>query len=123
MQTLDVRSGTGELMIIATGCAHPPVVINQDTGISTVLRPAHIDHRLLGHWVTVMDGIARTTPGAFWGEMAIAPETGAVRLHLIEGTEVTSCTVRRKPEPAAEAQPRARSGNRRTARAHKDDAQ
>jgi hypothetical protein len=101
MQTLDARFGTEELTIITTGCAHPPVVINQDSGASVVLGPARIDHPLPDHCFTVMNGNAQTTPGAFWGALAIAPEADAVRLHLIEGTEVSRCTVRRKVHPAA----------------------
>jgi hypothetical protein len=101
MQSLDAFFATEELTIVATGCAHPPVVINQDNGASTVLRPADIKHTVPGHLSTVVNGPPQTTPGGYWGQLAIAPEADEVRLHLVEGSEVNRCTVRRKVHPAA----------------------
>jgi hypothetical protein len=101
MQSLDAFFAAEELTIVATGCAHPPVVINQDNGASTVLRPADIKHTVPGHLSTVVNGPPQTTLGGYWGQLAIAPEAGEVRLHLVEGSEVSRCTVRRKVQLAA----------------------
>jgi hypothetical protein len=93
MQSLDAFFGAEELTIVATGCAHPLVVINQDNGAST--------HTIPGHLSTVINGPPQTAPDGYWGQLAIAPEADEVRLHLVEGSEVSRCTVRREVHPTA----------------------
>jgi hypothetical protein len=94
MITIDVwRNANGKLMLVMTGVATAPVVVNQDNKASVTLEPAVLDHNAFS--VTIVSALGRPA-NAWMGTLPLAPDATEAQL-MIEVDEQRQQAVVRWP--------------------------
>ena len=108
--TLDCfhSASTGQLTVVCTGMAYPPLAIDLETGASVTLHPAWAHTELARFGIASVSAAPYGCTGnAWWGDLPIAKDRTEARLALVTDGVVQNVTARwPEPEPERVATPK-----------------